>query len=105
MDPATRQPAPGDTKGNASRQLAVVVVFGRRVVPALWRLTFAAPISWVVLNVGGSGLAVHAAWTYTCRAYDSAAVVLGRRAGGDTFWRFIIDQNKYLSCRRGYSLS
>ena len=38
---ATHQPAPSDTQGNASRQLAVVVVFGRRVVPALCRLTFA----------------------------------------------------------------
>jgi hypothetical protein len=82
MAPATHQPAPSDTQGNASRQLAVVVVFGRRVVPALWRLTFAAPISWVSLSVGGSGLAVHAAWTYTCRAYDSAAVVLERPGRG-----------------------
>jgi hypothetical protein len=48
MAPATHQPAPSDTKGNASRQLTVVVVvFGRRVAPALWRLTFAALISWV----------------------------------------------------------
>ena len=60
MAPATHQPAPSDTQGNASRQLAVVVVFGRRVVPALWRLTFETLISWVVLNVGGSGLAVGA---------------------------------------------
>jgi hypothetical protein len=34
MAPATHQPAPSDTQGNASRQLAVVVVFGRRVAPA-----------------------------------------------------------------------
>ena len=78
MAPATHQPAPSDAQGNASRQLAVVVVFGRQVVPALWRLTFQTLISWVVLNVGGSALAVHAAWTYTCRACDSAAVVLDR---------------------------
>ena len=102
MAPATHQPAPSDTQGNASRQLAVVVVFGRRVAPALWRLTFAAPISWVVLNVGGSGLAVGLLPQATCRACDSAPVVLPCPAG-----RFfiIIDQNKYLSCRRGYSLS
>jgi hypothetical protein len=41
MAPATHQPAPSDTQGNASRQLAVVVGFGRRMAPALWRLTFA----------------------------------------------------------------
>jgi hypothetical protein len=76
MAPATHQPAPSDTQGNASRQLAVVVVFGLRVAPALWRLRFAALISWMPLNVGGSGLAVHAAWTYTCRACGLAAVVL-----------------------------
>ena len=58
MAPATHQPPPGDTQGNASRQLAVVVGFGRRVVPALWRLTFETPISWMSLNVGGSALAV-----------------------------------------------
>jgi hypothetical protein len=46
MAPATHQPAPGDTEGNASRQLAVVVVFGRRVAPALWRLAFEALASW-----------------------------------------------------------
>jgi hypothetical protein len=59
---------------------------------ALWRLTFAAPVSWRSLSAGGSGLAVHAAWTHTCRACDSAAVVLPCPAG-----RFfiIIDQNKY----------
>ena len=90
MAPATHQPAPSDTQGNASRQLAVVVVFGRRVVPALWRLTFETPISWMSLNVGGSGLAVHAAWTYTCRACDLAAVVLDRP--GRPFFYFI-DQN------------
>jgi hypothetical protein len=28
MAPATHQPAPGDAQGNASRQLAVVVVLG-----------------------------------------------------------------------------
>ena len=78
MAPATHQPAPSDTQGNASRQLVVVVVFGRRVAPALWRLTFAAPISWMSLSVGGSGLAVRPVRTYTCRAYDSAAVVLER---------------------------
>ena len=82
MAPATHQPAPSDTQGNASRQLAVVVVFGRRVVPALWRLTFAAPISWVVLNVGGSGPAVDLVLTYTCRACDSAPVVLERPGRG-----------------------
>jgi hypothetical protein len=54
----SHQPAPSDTQGNASRQLAVVVVFGRRVAPALWRLTFAALISWMSLSVGGSGLDV-----------------------------------------------
>jgi hypothetical protein len=48
MAPATHQPAPSDTKGNASRQLAVVVAFGRRVAPALWRLTFETPTSWAV---------------------------------------------------------
>jgi hypothetical protein len=64
--------------------------------------TFQTPISWVVLNVGGSELAVGVFPQATCRACDSAPVVLGRRAG-----RFfiIIGQNKYLSCRRGYSLS
>ena len=82
MAPATQQPAPSDIQGNASRQLAVVVVFGRRVVPALWRLTFAAPISWVVLNVGGSGLAVGAVPQATCRACDSAPVVLERPGRG-----------------------
>ena len=69
-------------QGNASRQLAVVVVFGRRVVPALWRLTFQTPISWMPLNVGGIGLAVGAVPQATCRACDLAPVVLGRRAGG-----------------------
>jgi hypothetical protein len=29
MAPATHHPAPSDTQGNASRQLAVVVVFGQ----------------------------------------------------------------------------
>ena len=82
MAPATHQPAPSDTQGNASRQLAVVVVFGRRVAPALWRLTFTAPISWVSLSVGGSALAVRPVRTYTCRAYDSAAVVLERPGRG-----------------------
>jgi len=82
MAPATHQPAPSDTQGNASRQLAVVVVFGRRVVPALWRLTFAAPISWMSLNVGGSGLAGRAALPATCRACDLAAVVLERPGRG-----------------------
>jgi hypothetical protein len=77
MAPATHQPAPSDTKGNASRQLAVVVVFGRRVAPAPWRLTFEALVSWVVLSVGGSGLAVGAypQAQATCRACDSAPVV------------------------------
>jgi hypothetical protein len=42
----------------ASWPLAVVVGFGRRVAPALWRLAFETPISWVSLSVGGSGLAV-----------------------------------------------
>ena len=82
MAPATHQPAPSDAQGNASRQLAVVVVCGRRVVPALWRLTFETPISWMPLNVGGSELAVRPVRTYTCRACDLAAVVLplpGRR--------------------------
>jgi hypothetical protein len=74
MAPATHQPAPGDTQGNASRQLAVVVGFGRRVAPALWRLTFETLISWVVLGVGGSGLAVGAYPQATCRACDSAPV-------------------------------
>ena len=82
MAPATHQPAPSDTQGNASRQLAVVVVFGRRVVPALWRLTFAAPISWMSLSVGGSGLAGSAALPATCRACDLAAVVLERPGRG-----------------------
>ena len=96
MAPATHQPAPSDIQGNASRQLAVVVVFGRRVVPALWRLTFAAPISWVVLNVGGSGLAGSAALPATCRAYDSAAVVLERPGRGrPRLEEIIADQNKY----------
>jgi hypothetical protein len=76
MAPATHQPAPSDTQGNASRQLVVVMVFGRRVAPALWRLTFETPISWVVLNVGGSALAVgRAVPQATCRACDSAPVV------------------------------
>ena len=35
-------------------------------------------ISWVVLSVGGGALAVRPVRTYTCRAYDSAAVVLER---------------------------
>jgi hypothetical protein len=82
MAPATHQPAPSDTQGNASRQLVVVMVFGRRVAPALWRLTFAALISWGSLSVGGSGLAVGLLPTYTCRAYDSAAVVLERPGRG-----------------------
>ena len=81
MAPATHQPAPSDTQGNASRQLAVVVVFGRRVAPALWRLTFETLISWVVLNVGGSGLAVGAYPQATCRASDSAPVVLPEPPG------------------------
>jgi hypothetical protein len=55
-----------------------MVFFGRRVAPALWRLAFAALISWVVLNVGGSGLAVGVFPTYTCRACDLAPVVLPR---------------------------
>ena len=76
MAPATHQPAPSDTQGNASRQLVVVMGFGRRVVPALWRLTFAAPISWMSLSVGGGALAVGLLPQATCRAYDSAAVVL-----------------------------
>ena len=75
MAPATHQPAPSDTQGNASRQLAVVVVFGRRVAPALWRLTFQTLVSWVVLNVGGSALAVGVFPQATCRACDSAPVV------------------------------
>jgi hypothetical protein len=58
--PATHQPAPSDTQGNVSRQLAVVMVFGRRVAPALWRLTFVPLTYWVSLIVGGSGLAVGA---------------------------------------------
>ena len=81
MAPATHQPAPSDTQGNASRQLAVVVVFGRRVVPALWRLTFETPISWMSLNVGGSELAVGAVPQATCRACDLAAVI------SDKSWR------------------
>jgi hypothetical protein len=79
MAPATHQPVPGDTQGNASRQLAVVVVFGRRVAPALWRLTFQTLVSWMSLNVGGSGLAVGAYPQATCRACDLAAVVLPAR--------------------------
>ena len=82
MAPATHQPAPSDTQGNASRQLAVVVVFGRRVAPALWRLTFETLVSWMSLSVSGSALAVGAVPQATCRAFDSAAVVLpkpGRR--------------------------
>jgi hypothetical protein len=51
------------------------------VAPALWRLTFAALIAWVVLNVGGSGLAVDLVPTYTCRACDLAPVVLPCPAG------------------------
>jgi hypothetical protein len=93
MAPATHQPAPSGTKGNASRQLAVVVVFGRRVAPAPWRLTFETLTSWVVLNVGGSGLAVGAVPQATCRACDSALVVLPparRPAGRDASWRFIM---------------
>ena len=78
MAPATHQPAPSDTQGNASRQLAVVVVFGRRVAPALWRLTFAALTSWVSLIVGGSALAVGAYPQATCRSLGLAAVVLER---------------------------
>jgi hypothetical protein len=76
MAPATHQPAPSDTQGNVSRQLAVVVVFGRRVAPALWRLAFAALVAWMSLNVGGSGPAGSVALPATCRAFDSAAVVL-----------------------------
>jgi hypothetical protein len=34
--------------------LAVVVVFGRRVAPAPWRLAFEALVSWMLLGVGGS---------------------------------------------------
>ena len=79
---ATHQPAPSDTQGNASRQLAVVVVFGGRVAPALWRLTFAAPTSWMSLSVGGSGLAGSAALPATCRSCDSAAVVPERPGRG-----------------------
>ena len=90
MAPATHQPAPSDTQGNASRQLVVVVVFGRRVAPALWRLTFQTPISWMSLNVGGSGLAVGAVPQAACRACDLAAVVLDRP--GRPFFYFI-DQN------------
>ena len=86
MAPATHQPAPSDTQGNASRQLVVVVVFGRRVVLALWRLTFETPISWMSLNIGGSELAVGAVPQATCRACDLAAVVLGR--GGRRAIRF-----------------
>ena len=82
MAPATHQPAPSDTHGNASRQLVVVVVFGRRVAPALWRLTFQTPISWVVLSVGGSELAVGLLPQATCRACDSAPVVLERPGRG-----------------------
>jgi hypothetical protein len=76
MAPATHQPAPSDTQGNVSCQLAVVMVFGRRVAPALWRLAFKAPASWVVLGVGGSALAVGAEPQATCRACDSAPLVL-----------------------------
>jgi hypothetical protein len=76
MAPATHRPAPSDTQGNASRQLAVVMVFGRRVAPALWRLTFEALVSRVVLNAGGSGLAVGAVPQATFRACDLAPVVL-----------------------------
>jgi hypothetical protein len=51
--------APSDTQGNVSPQLmAVVMIFGRRVAPALWRLTFAALASWMPLIAGGSGLDV-----------------------------------------------
>jgi hypothetical protein len=46
------QPTPSDTQGNASRQLAVVVVFGRRVAPSLWRLAFAALASWMSATIG-----------------------------------------------------
>jgi len=48
------------------------------VVSAPWRLTFAAPISRVVLSAGGSALAVGVGVfpQATCRARDSAPVVL-----------------------------
>jgi hypothetical protein len=82
MAPATHHSAPSDTEGNASRQLAVVVVFGRRVAPALWRLAFTALISWASLSVGGSALAVGFYPQAACRAYDSAAVVLERPGRG-----------------------
>ena len=81
MAPATPASPPQvihKTQGNASHQRAVVVGFWGRVAPALWRLTFAALISWVVLSVGGSALAVRPVRTYTCRACDLAAVVLER---------------------------
>jgi hypothetical protein len=68
-------PAPGDTQGNASRQLVVVVGFGRRVAPALWRLTFETLIFWMSLIVGGSALAVGAYPQATCRSWGLAAVV------------------------------
>ena len=104
MAPATHQPAPSDTQGNASRQLAVVVVFGRRVVPALWRLTFETPISGMSLNIGGSELAVGAVPQATFRACDLAAVVLGRGQEGDTFCRAIISLVEQIWYGRGYSL-
>jgi hypothetical protein len=78
MAPATHQPAPSDTQGNVSRQLAVVVVFGGRVAPArpmaMANLTFAALTSRVLIACG-SGLAVQAAWTYTFRSGELAPVV------------------------------
>ena len=46
------------------------------------RLTFQTPISWVVLNVGGSGLAVGVVPQATCRACDLAPVVPERPGRG-----------------------
>jgi hypothetical protein len=101
MAPATHQPVPSDTQGNASRQLALVVVFGRRVAPAaLWRLTFEALIPWVVLNAGGSGLAVGVLPRATCRACDPAPVV--PPAGRDTKTGvFLQDKQIFCLAQRG----
>jgi hypothetical protein len=90
MAPATHQPAPSDTQGNVSRQLAVVVVFGRRVAPALWRLTFETLIPWMSLNVGGSALAVGVLPQAPCRACDSAAIVLPERRPCFYFYFFLL---------------
>jgi hypothetical protein len=99
MAPVTHQPAPSDTQGNASRQLAVavVVVFGRRVAPARGALTKFDISDNSILAEGGKALAEALKGNQVITELSAAGNRLAQKVSGG---RYFTDRSVcYRPCR------